>query len=56
MVIDVGDRIAQLICERISYPCIQEVFDDFPTTGRGADGFGSSGYGKREKSVVGEKK
>ena len=57
MLIDVGDRIAQLICERISYPRIQEVFDDSPTTGRGADGFGSSGDGiRKRKSVVGEKK
>ncbi|XP_035889142.1 deoxyuridine 5'-triphosphate nucleotidohydrolase, mitochondrial isoform X6 [Phyllostomus discolor] len=37
-----GDRIAQLICERIYYPEIEEVqgLDD---TERGAGGFGSTG-------------
>ncbi|XP_057578096.1 deoxyuridine 5'-triphosphate nucleotidohydrolase, mitochondrial isoform X2 [Hippopotamus amphibius kiboko] len=37
-----GDRIAQLICERIFYPEIEEVqvLDD---TGRGSGGFGSTG-------------
>ena len=36
------DRIAQLICERIVHPCIEEV-DDLEGTDRGADGFGSTG-------------
>ncbi|NWY55063.1 DUT protein, partial [Chionis minor] len=37
-----GDRIAQLICERICYPELEEVqaLDD---TERGKDGFGSTG-------------
>lgn len=37
-----GDRIAQLICERIFYPVLEEVksLDD---TERGASGFGSTG-------------
>lgn len=37
-----GDRIAQLICERISYPDLEEVqtLDD---TERGSGGFGSTG-------------
>lgn len=37
-----GDRIAQLICERIFYPVLEEVksLDD---TERGAGGFGSTG-------------
>ncbi|XP_040457373.1 deoxyuridine 5'-triphosphate nucleotidohydrolase, mitochondrial isoform X1 [Falco naumanni] len=37
-----GDRIAQLICERILYPELEEVqaLDD---TARGEDGFGSTG-------------
>nr|XP_012218583.1 PREDICTED: deoxyuridine 5'-triphosphate nucleotidohydrolase [Linepithema humile] len=37
-----GDRIAQLICEKITYPDIEEVksLDD---TNRGAGGFGSTG-------------
>lgn len=37
-----GDRIAQLICERIFYPTIEEV-DDLTDTKRGAGGFGSTG-------------
>ncbi|KAG4075729.1 hypothetical protein HA402_003555 [Bradysia odoriphaga] len=37
-----GDRIAQLICERIFYPDIQEV-ETLSTTERGAGGFGSTG-------------
>lgn len=43
--IAVGDRIAQLICEKISSPSIQEIFVDLPTTPRGAGGFGSTGDG-----------
>ncbi|KAJ1180532.1 hypothetical protein NDU88_005753 [Pleurodeles waltl] len=37
-----GDRVAQLICERIFYPTLEElnVLDD---TARGAGGFGSTG-------------
>lgn len=37
-----GDRVAQLICERIVYPDLEElkVLDD---TDRGAGGFGSTG-------------
>ena len=52
--INIGDRIAQLICEKISYPSLQEVFDDLPTTSRGSDGFGSTGAGIG-KPVVEEK-
>lgn len=37
-----GDRIAQLICERIIYPKIEEV-DSLSDTNRGAGGFGSTG-------------
>lgn len=37
-----GDRIAQLICERIFYPTIEEV-KDLSDTKRGAGGFGSTG-------------
>ena len=40
--VDVGDRIAQLILERISTPAVEEVAD-LPSTVRGADGFGSTG-------------
>lgn len=37
-----GDRIAQLICEKITYPKIEEV-DTLTNTNRGEDGFGSTG-------------
>lgn len=37
-----GDRIAQLICEKIYYPCIEEV-TSLTETERGAAGFGSTG-------------
>uniref|UniRef100_A0AAV1U859 Deoxyuridine 5'-triphosphate nucleotidohydrolase n=1 Tax=Peronospora matthiolae TaxID=2874970 RepID=A0AAV1U859_9STRA len=37
-----GDRVAQLILERIEYPSIMEV-DEIDQTARGASGFGSTG-------------
>lgn len=37
-----GDRIAQLICERIFYPTLEEVAN-LTETERGAGGFGSTG-------------
>lgn len=37
-----GDRVAQLICERIAYPELEEV-KSLETTERGAGGFGSTG-------------
>jgi len=37
-----GDRIAQLICEKISYPELEEV-DTLDETTRGVAGFGSTG-------------
>ncbi|XP_063104405.1 deoxyuridine 5'-triphosphate nucleotidohydrolase, mitochondrial isoform X3 [Cavia porcellus] len=37
-----GDRIAQLICERIYYPEIEEV-EGLDSTERGSGGFGSTG-------------
>lgn len=37
-----GDRIAQLICEKISHPEVVGV-DDLDKTERGANGFGSTG-------------
>merc|ERR550534_1617915 len=40
--IKVGDRIAQLVCEKISYPEIQEV-ESLKETERGEGGFGSTG-------------
>ena len=50
--IDVGDRIAQLICEKISYPRVQEVFEDRPGTCRGASGFGSTGgHWKKTRAI-----
>lgn len=37
-----GDRIAQLICEKIFYPDLVEV-DNLSETKRGEGGFGSTG-------------
>lgn len=37
-----GDRIAQLICEKIIYPELQEV-NNLDNTDRGDGGFGSTG-------------
>lgn len=37
-----GDRIAQLICERIFYPTLEER-ESLNETTRGAGGFGSTG-------------
>jgi len=42
LAVRVGDRIAQLILERICTPEVQEV-DDLDSTARGAGGFGSTG-------------
>lgn len=39
--VKIGDRIAQLICEKIIYPELLEVHS-FNTTQRGANGFGST--------------
>lgn len=39
-----GDRVAQLILERIATPPVAEV-DDLDATGRGAGGYGSTGVG-----------
>jgi len=47
-----GDRIAQLILEAIITPDVVEV-DDLDATVRGADGFGSTGVGKRDKPDAG---
>merc|ERR1712098_303647 len=40
--IKAGDRIAQLVCEKISYPEL-EVLDTLDETARGEAGFGSTG-------------
>ncbi|XP_033220650.1 deoxyuridine 5'-triphosphate nucleotidohydrolase [Belonocnema kinseyi] len=37
-----GDRVAQLICEKIEYPELQEM-NSLDSTERGEDGFGSTG-------------
>ena len=37
-----GDRVAQLICEKIEYPKLVEM-DELPDTKRGSSGFGSTG-------------
>ena len=41
-VIKKGDRVAQLVCEKISYPDIEEV-ESLEETVRGDGGFGSTG-------------
>ena len=41
-VVKKGDRIAQLVCEKISYPEI-EVLETLDNTERGEGGFGSTG-------------
>ena len=43
-----GDRITQLILEKITMPQIKET-TDLPCTQRGSDGFGSTGIGKSEE-------
>ena len=42
VVVKHGDRIAQLVCERISYPIVK-VVESLDETERGAGGFGSTG-------------
>lgn len=37
-----GDRVAQLICEKITYPELEEV-NTLDNTARGEGGFGSTG-------------
>ena len=41
--IDVGDRIAQVICERISNADVIESSECLPASRRGTAGFGSTG-------------
>ena len=50
--IKVGDRVAQLILERISTPEVAEV-DELPTTERGTAGFGSTGMKALSPGAVG---
>jgi dUTPase len=44
-----GDRIAQLILERICMADVEEV-EELPDTARGAGGFGSTGTGGEQES------
>ncbi|KAH7729190.1 DeoxyUTP pyrophosphatase [Aphelenchoides avenae] len=46
--VKVGDRIAQLICERISHPILREV-QELTETKRGAGGFGSTGVNNQQQ-------
>ena len=50
--VKMGDRIAQLILERIDTPPVQEV-QDLAGTERGTGGFGSTGIGSGEKNDTG---
>ena len=47
-VVKPGDRIAQLILEKIETPTVKEA-EELPDTKRGTDGFGSTGVGDEEK-------
>ena len=38
-----GDRVAQLICEKIAYPELEEEKENLVQTERGCNGFGSTG-------------
>lgn len=42
--VKVGDRVAQLLLERVSVPPVEEV-EELEATARGAKGFGSTGSG-----------
>lgn len=42
-VVNKGDRIAQLICEKIAYTTLEECFTSFYETQRGTNGLGSTG-------------
>jgi dUTP pyrophosphatase len=43
--VNIGDKIAQLICEQIFFPTVKVVGQQFiDTTERNSTGFGSSGY------------
>ena len=45
-----GDRIAQLILERIMTPDVEEAHEDFAVTARGSNGFGSTGFAAKRKA------
>ena len=45
-----GDRIAQLVCEKISYPELKEV-ESLEQTERGQGGFGSTGVEAKLRKV-----
>ena len=42
-IVKIGDKIAQLICEKISNPIVKEVDLILSNTERGESGFGSTG-------------
>jgi len=48
--VEIGDRIAQLIIERIELPHVQEV-DELDDTIRGGGGFGSTGVALNKENV-----
>eukprot|EP00937_MAST-01D_sp_MAST-1D-sp2_P002315 g2315.t1 len=50
LVIEKGDRVAQLVLERIVIPEVLEV-DELDETERGAGGFGSTGVAAKDKEV-----
>ena len=48
-----GQRIAQLICEKASFPEVEEVLATKDSSVRGARGFGSSGSGIQKEEECG---
>lgn len=46
-----GDRIAQLILERIMTPEVEEADEDFDATTRGSNGFGSTGFSAKKREL-----
>jgi dUTP pyrophosphatase len=47
-----GDRIAQVICEKIVIPTVQEISFRAPKSQRGVRGFGSTGVGQDGAGVA----
>jgi dUTP pyrophosphatase len=48
--IEQGDRIAQLVLEKIACPEVEEISEDLETTTRGDGGFGSTGVAEKASS------
>ena len=42
--IDRGNKISQIVFQKVFTPELEQTFDEFDETDRGSNGFGSSGY------------